>query len=81
MNRTCPTHGTRLYGGPIRFICLHGKGHGVAEADLPREFRATQAEVDAFDAEVAAYVKEMGDRLIAFITAPDDESTSGGGRR
>ncbi|MCW2901788.1 MAG: hypothetical protein JWO67_4053, partial [Streptosporangiaceae bacterium] len=34
---TCPTHGTPLYNGPIRYRCDFGK-HSVAAADVSHEF-------------------------------------------
>lgn len=39
MNRTCPTHGTPLESGTIRFRCP--AGHSVPAADLSHEFQST----------------------------------------
>lgn len=42
--RTCPTHGTPLFGGPTHFTCMHGHGHGVVPADLSHEFTPRPAD-------------------------------------
>jgi hypothetical protein len=36
---TCPTHGTRLYGGPIAYQCAAGDGHEVRAVDLDHEYQ------------------------------------------
>lgn len=38
---TCPTHGTPLQGGPVRYWC--DRRHGVVAADLPHEFQPNTA--------------------------------------
>lgn len=35
----CPTHGTRLTGGPVQFYCYAGDGHQVRAADINHEFQ------------------------------------------
>jgi len=38
---TCPTHGTRLFGGPITYQCPDG--HEVRAADLDHEYHPKAA--------------------------------------